>query len=141
MFVSLKVAEIELVEVSSMVNEKREIRSDSRNTQVFFLSTSTSVKRKIWLVSFGDGSKKYPARLDEFKYDADRCGWFDIVTVCDDSCISQDFIDSHRQVIIIVALISRFFSFEVWEDPRGHGKNTLFKYSSHPNVLYWTVLG
>ena len=33
MFVSLKVAEIELVEVSWMENEKREIRSDSRNTQ------------------------------------------------------------------------------------------------------------
>ena len=38
MFVSLKVAEIELVEVSWMENEKREIRSDSRNTEGLPLS-------------------------------------------------------------------------------------------------------
>ena len=33
MFISLKAAEIKLVEVSSMENEKREIRSDSGNTE------------------------------------------------------------------------------------------------------------
>ena len=50
MFISLKVAEIKLVEVSSMENEKREIRSDSRNTQGLPLTDLIEIQKVFELI-------------------------------------------------------------------------------------------
>jgi len=58
-------------------------------------------KQEIWLLSFAAGTGNYAARLQEFGEDAEDCGWFDHIKLCDDSCFSEEYKDKYKVILSI----------------------------------------